>query len=288
MATDEVLIAVDAASPTCTADDRHLLAALTSAGFAARPVVWGADVPAGATVVVRSTWDYIERPREFAAWLDLLDDRAAIVHNTTDLMRWNMHKQYLVDLAAAGVPTVPTVLVPAGSAASLAELMGEHDWRQAVVKPAVGGTARLAATSTRLGVPALQQHLNRIVALEDALIQPYVETIETVGEHSVVALGGEVRLCVRKSPKRGEWRIQSDFGGTCAAVPLPADMAAVADQVLARLPVTPTYARIDLVRGAEGAPRVMECELVEPELFFRLDPTLPLAFVDVLRSSGRG
>ncbi|MGH9271972.1 MAG: hypothetical protein ACRDZ2_11930 [Ilumatobacteraceae bacterium] len=69
----------------------------------------------GSVVVIRSTWDYIERPAAFEAWLDHLDTQEAVVHNATSLLRWNAHKGYLVDLDRQGVPTVETALVPRGA-----------------------------------------------------------------------------------------------------------------------------------------------------------------------------
>lgn len=135
-----------------------------------------------------------------------------------------------------------------------------------------------------MGVAALQHHLDRLAAGEDALVQPYVSSIEQTGEFSIIAIGGAVLLAVRKAPMLGEWRVQSDFGGTATAVPLPHEMAAIAQDVLAWLTTTPSYARLDVVLDDGGSPRVMECELVEPELFFRLDPAVAEAFVSELAS----
>jgi len=279
----EILLAVDASSRSFTADDAHPAWALTAASYSPVPVLWGRDVPEGATVVIRSTWDYVERPEAFAAWLDLLDARGAVVHNPTELLRWNTHKRYLLDLADAGVPIVPTVLVPAGASCSVPEVMQRGGWDDAVAKPAVGGTARLAATSRRGGVAALQRHLDRVAEREDVLLQPYVRSIEQTGEYSVIVVGGTVQLTVRKAPSGGEWRVQSDFGGTAEVVTMPDSARPVVERTLAALPLTPTYARLDVVLGADEAPQIMECELVEPELFFRMDPALAAAFIDELK-----
>ena len=94
-----VLLAVDESTRGLTEDDRHLASALERHGAGVEALVWGQDVPAEAVVVVRSTWDYIERPAHFWQWLDRLEAAHATVHNPVRLLRWNMHKRYLVELA---------------------------------------------------------------------------------------------------------------------------------------------------------------------------------------------
>src|SRR4051794_3516040 len=103
-----VLLAVDGATSGLTADDRHLAAALERRGARVAPIRWGGSVGSGALVVIRSTWDYIERPALFAEWLDDLESAGATVYNPVALLRWNMHKRYLVELSDRGVPTAPS------------------------------------------------------------------------------------------------------------------------------------------------------------------------------------
>jgi glutathione synthase/RimK-type ligase-like ATP-grasp enzyme len=268
-----VLLAVDEATHSLTDDDRHFAIALERLGARVEAVLWGQDVPAESVVVIRSTWDYIERPALFAQWLDRLEAVGATVHNAIPVLRWNMHKRYLVELAGRGVPTVPTQLVTVGEHVDLSSLRAELGWAAIVVKPAVGGTARLAEHSRRVGPAGLQRHLDRVVRSEDALVQPFVESIATAGEISVIAIAGEPRLAIRKTPAPGDWRTQTDFGGTATAVPITAPLEDIAARALGALATTPAYARID-VTGDPTDHRLVELELVEPELFFRFDTTV--------------
>lgn len=272
-----VHFAVDEATADVTPDDRVVLAALATRGADVEVHRWGAPVPRGATVLVRSTWDYVDRPGEFAAWLDHLDEQGATVLNPTELLRWNAHKRYLLDLVAAGVPVVPTELVERGRTDSLAEVAARRGWDDVVVKPAVGGTARLTVHAGRVGSGAAAAHFDRLVASEDVLVQPFVVAVEEHGEVSVVAIDGEPLTAVVKRAAPGDWRVQSDFGGTATRTPLTADLADAARTVLAAAPTRPAYARVDLVRddlvrdGRTGW-SLLELELVEPELFFLLAP----------------
>jgi glutathione synthase/RimK-type ligase-like ATP-grasp enzyme len=268
-----VLIAVDEATSGLTEDDRHFVTALERHGARVEPLRWGRNVASEATVVIRSTWDYIEQPTAFARWLDQLEAADVTVHNPVALMRWNMHKRYLVDLALRGVPTVPTRIVHSGERLDLSTVRAEFGWNEVVVKPAVGGTARLADNSRRVGLAAVQGHLDRMLQSEDALIQPYVESIATAGEVSVVAIAGDPCLAIRKVPAAGDWRTQAEFNGTASITPLTTSLERITAAALGALDTTPSYARID-VTGDPSHYQLLELELIEPELFFRFDPTI--------------
>jgi glutathione synthase/RimK-type ligase-like ATP-grasp enzyme len=273
MGTD-VLLAVDASTAELTPDDALLAAAMDARGLRPRPHRWGRPVEHGAIVVIRSTWDYIQRPAVFLAWLDHLDAQQAIVHNATNVLRWNTHKRYLVDLERHGVPVVETALVPRGTRRTLEELIDERGWDDVVVKPAVGGTARLAEHRATVGHTAAAAHLRRIVTHEDAVVQPFISTITTLGETSVVAVGEKPRLAVAKRARRGDWRVQTEFGGSVEPTDLTDELRSIAGRALAAVHPTPAYARVDVVRDELGVLRVLELELVEPELFFRLSASL--------------
>ena len=215
---DRVHLAVDAATADLTPDDLVLAGALASRGITVEPVVWGADLPAGSTLVLRSVWDYVDQPARFCQWLATLDANGVDVHNPTATVRWNMHKGYLPQLAGRGVPTVPTTIVKAGTTdRDLTAIMSKEGWTDAVVKPAIGGTARSTIHVASSGMVAAAAHLRALAAAEDALVQPFVPSVLDRGETSIVVVAGELTHVVRKVPADGDWRVQSDFGGTSPA-----------------------------------------------------------------------
>jgi glutathione synthase/RimK-type ligase-like ATP-grasp enzyme len=242
--------------------------ALRAIGVEPLPLLWGRAVPAGATVVLRSPWDYVDRPGDFARWLDDLDAIGATVHNATDLVRWNVHKSYLVDLATRGVDTVPTLALPAGSAARL----GDLPWPDVVLKPAVGASARRTVHSGRMAAPDAQRHLDALLADEDAVVQPYIPSIADHGEISIIVIDGEATHAVAKRPAPGDWRVQRELGGTVELVPVTPDLAAAAATTIGALDATPSFARVDLVPDSDGQLLLIEVELIEPELWFDLAP----------------
>ena len=232
------------------------------------PLVWDdprVDWSQVALVLVRTTWDYTERLSEYLAWVDLVD-AVTVLRNPASVIRWNSHKSYLRDLAARGVPTVPTVWLGAGGDDIAA--IAVSGWDRVVVKPSVSAGARdtwLTTTHALLGDE--RERLEWFVAARDVMVQPYLAQVERRGEVSLLAVRGQVTHAVRKLPAPGDFRVQDEFGGTHAAVAPTATERAVAAAALAATPEPTLYARIDLLPGDDGEPRLVELEVIEPALF---------------------
>jgi glutathione synthase/RimK-type ligase-like ATP-grasp enzyme len=266
-----VVFAVDRRTVDLTSGDRVLADAIRARGVDVQSVVWDAPCDPGDVVVIRSTWDYAERPGEFRSWLDELDAAGITVVNPTQMLRWNMHKCYLAELAACAVPVVPTAMIRRGSGTSLRTLMSTRGWTRAVVKPAIGASARETFRVEGAGLDAAEERFRRLVETDDVLVQPFLSTIETDGEISVVAIGGEITHTVSKRPASGEWRVQSEHGGSVERVTVTAQHVDAVTGVLEALDRIPAYARVDLA-VIDGVLHLMELELIEPELFFELAP----------------
>lgn len=276
-----IRLAVDRASAGLLPDDRHLADALATRGVQAHAMVWGGPVPAGDLVLIRSTWDYVDRPSEFVRWIDDLAASGCVVLNPPAVLRWNVHKRYLVELAHAGVAVVPTELVERGDATGLDEIRARRGWDDVVVKPAIGGSARLTVHRLRHGAEPTARHLADLVAAEDALVQPFVGSIVERGELAVLVVDGHPVAAMAKRAAVGEWRVQSDFGGTAERVELTPELAEVAERALTAAPGPVAYARVDVV-WLDDRWQLMELELVEPEMFFAIAPDVTDGLADAL------
>jgi hypothetical protein len=260
--------------PEPDADLEPLLAALRGAGLSTEVLGWddpAADFGAARLTLLRSTWNYAERPAEFLAWIDRVTTRSAL-WNGRGTVRWNAHKSYLLDLEAAGVPVVPTHVLRRGARTTLVDAMRERGWSDVVVKPAVSGGSRGTIRTSSAGGAAValdagEAHLRALVSREDVLLQPYLASVEGHGERAIVWIDGEATHAVRKSP-----RFLGDPERVSAAVPIEDDEAELARRAVAAAPGPLLYARVDVARAADGAPRVMELELIEPSLFFPQAP----------------
>ena len=255
--------------PDLPDDDRPLVAELGRLGIAASPRIWDDPVlwREFDALVIRSTWDYHLRVREFRRWIDARDAEGATLWNPAPLLAWNTHKFYLRELEEKGIPIAPTRFLSAGSDARLAEILDAEGWDRAVIKPAVSATAhRTHLVDRREG-----RRLGALLADGDTLVQRYLGEIEGQGEWSLVYIDGSFSHAVRKIPAAGDFRVQTEFGGR--AEPVRPDPALVrqADRVIAAIDSPWLYARVDGVES-EGRLLLLELELVEPSLFLSAAP----------------
>jgi glutathione synthase/RimK-type ligase-like ATP-grasp enzyme len=271
------------AYPELSADDRLLLPALEGAGFEPLARRWDQpDEPWGshAAVVVRSSWDYHRRTPEFLGWLDRLESAGARVFNPLPILRWNADKRYLRDLASAGIEVVPTAWVDERQDGTLAALADARGWRRVVVKPSVSATA---FQTWRTGAEVTdddERRFRELTGERPALVQPYLPDIER-GEYSLVFLDGHYSHTVLKRPRPGDFRVQTDFGGTVEPVRPESHVVETAARILRAAPGDTLYARVDLCL-VDGRVQLMELELLEPALFFGTEATAPRRFAEAL------
>ena len=255
-------------------EDTAVLTALTAHGLQVSRLAWDdptVDWRQTRSVLFRTTWDYFDRWPEFSAWLDTVRTQTRLI-NPEALITWNLDKRYLITLAAQGIPVVPTRYIPRGDPTPLAARLAAEGWAEAVVKPAISGAGR---DTFRVPAPPEPAHTRRYRALldaEDMLLQPFLPSILTAGEVSVIVIDGAVTHAVRKVAAEGEFRVQDDHGGRVLSHTPTPDEIAVAEAAVAACQPAPLYARVDLVRLPDNTPAIMELELVEPELFFRFAP----------------
>lgn len=199
--------------------------------------------------------------------------------NPASVLAWNSDKRYLTELAARGVAIPHTAWTDRLDAGVVRHVFDETGVDELIVKPAVSG----GAWKTR--------RVRRGDAVEDAkgttmLLQPYLSTIESAGETSLLYFGGRFSHAVNKRPVPGEFRIQEEFGGAYARVDAPPeDALALAEQVLDAVGEPLLYARIDMVPDAYGRWLLMEAELIEPDFFLGVDPARGAGFARALRDA---
>ena len=236
-------------------------------------VDWGAfDI-----ALLRSTWDYIDRLREFLVWVDAAARRTTLL-NPPAVVRWNTDKHYLAELARAAVPVVPSTFIEPGDngASVLHAFLAQHpDTTEFVVKPSVGAGSRDTQRHSRTRIePALAQAQRLLDADRSVLLQPYLDRVDRDGETALIYFRGRFSHAIRKAALLPAGLAGSPAVGLFAPERITprdpgTDELRVAEQVLESLPfAAPLYARIDLIRDCAGVPALLELELTEPSLFF--------------------
>lgn len=262
-----------------------LCAALAARGIDHEVVDWddaNVDWRRYRAAVLRSTWDYIDRFDPFSAWIVRVAASTRLL-NPPDVVRWNTHKGYLLELAARGVPIVPTTLIRVGDAIALPAV------EELVVKPAIGAGSRGARRFRDDPVAATAHARALLDEGRDVLVQPYLMRVDLAGETALMYFGGRYSHAIRKGPLLAP---NADATGALFAPEQivsrapGSDERALAEQVLAALPFADPllYARVDLLRGEDDAPVLLELELTEPSLFFAHAHGSVERYVDALMS----
>lgn len=273
------------ALPQLSDDDRLAVRDLKQHGVTVESAVWDSplvDWTIYDALVLRSTWDYHERVDEFESWLARVERLGVQVWNPPALLRWNMDKRYLLDLAARGVHTVPTRTIARGASTTLADVIRLTGWRDVVYKPAISASGFRPARVTAGDEACHEQAFAELVAERDTLVQRFMPEVVEDGEWSLVFLGGQYSHAVKRRARDGEFRVPSGNGGSVAAEAPRGVLIAQAEALVLHLPSPWLYARVDAC-DADGRLVLMALELVEPDLFFSYHPSAPRRFSAALR-----
>lgn len=218
--------------------------------------------------IVRSTWDYADRVEEFLTRLADLERGGLPIHNKPDALRWNSRKTYLQELGDKGAPVIPTVWADAPDPTTIARAFETFEAAELVVKPQLGAGSR---DTIRLKRNAWNEGELAFAPNGAVMIQPFLPGIETTGERSLFYFNGKPAHAIRKLPAAGKWYANVDGAQFASSEASTADRAA-AEHVLSLAPKGMLYARVDLVDGADGKPRLIELEAIEPYFFLASAP----------------
>ena len=268
----DVVLATCSVLPGLDPDERSLIPALEVCGLAAEPRVWDDpsvrwdDVP---LVVVRSTWDYAERRDAFLSWCAALPR----VLNSVPVITWNTDKAYLRTLAAAGIPIVPTMWIGTDSPAGRF-VLPEGDL---VVKPSISSGAQNTSRYRGADQDAARTHVERLmIEGREVMVQPYVSSVDIDGETGLIYVDGAFSHAIRKGALLHSPGIATDqlwaIEDITPRTP-DEDERSIAEATMDSLPWSRAellYARVDVVRGGDGVPLLLELELAEPSLFLGL------------------
>ncbi len=265
-------------------DETAVVAALGVAGCTVEIVNWDNKAVNWSKfdrVVLRSAWDYPERLKEFLIWFDSVATISEIV-NSPAIIYWNLDKNYLNELADAGIAITPTVFVKPGD-------VYEFPVGEFVVKPAIGAGSRDAASYDTKQHEIATSHVARLHASgQTVLVQPLLHSISKDGEWPMVFFGGKYSHAANKRvslPSAGTvddlFAAETNSPHTPTTSQLKVAQAAI-EFVSAKFGIT-TYARVDLVLDNQDNFCVLELELIEPSLFlYYADAKCTQTFVEAL------
>ena len=237
-------------------------------------------------VILRSCWDYQSDPASFLRVLETIEASTATLLNPLSIVRWNIDKAYLRDLESRGAAIVPTMWSDHLTATHIEEAFAK--WKttsELIIKPAISASAFDTFRVSPDGVGRFMNDHGHIFANRSCLLQPFLTAIVTEGEFSLFYFAGQFSHCILKTPKDQDFRVQEEYGGINRFVPRPeAALLEAGARVLSCIGEPLLYARLDFVRSPDSrdAFGLMEAELIEPSLYFNLDPSSAQRFAKAL------
>jgi glutathione synthase/RimK-type ligase-like ATP-grasp enzyme len=234
-------------------------------------------------VIIRSPWDYQQQPEAFLEVLETIERSRATLLNPLATVRWNIRKHYLRDLEAQGIRIVPTLWMNAPAISQLHQAFDTLQTDELVGKPLIGANADHAWRLHRNAPDSRFAQATAAWATGTALIQPFVPSIQTDGEISLIWFDGQFSHAVRKIPAPGDFRVQEEHGAQITPCHPPADTLQLAADCHRLFPQPLLYSRVDIVRLPSGQPAIMEIELIEPSLYLAFDTQAPAVFAEAIK-----
>jgi len=224
------------------------------------------------TAVFRSTWDYFDKFSIFQNWLSQVQNKCALI-NSYEQIKWNLDKHYLQDLKNWSLPIPKSVFINKMSGTKLKDIATNMKWNHIVVKPTVSGAAKNTFQLKDQEIENFQTNWIRLTNEEDFIVQEFQKNIIKSGEIAVMLFGGKYSHAVLKKAKKGDFRVQDDFGGTVETITPSKEIIDLAEKAIKKLNPTPLYCRVDVILNNQNKAVIIELELIEPELWFRFKIT---------------
>ena len=265
--------------------DNLLIAPFAQHGITIETISWHAknvDWSRFSAVIVRSTWDYQDDAESFIATLSEIEKSGTRLLNPFKLIQWNVSKEYLQTLEQQGVEIIPSQFFQQADSGLIQSHFAYFETDELIIKPLISANSDNTFRLTRSALAAQTELLDSIFQTTPCVIQPFLSSVVDEGEYSLFYFNGQYSHTIKKVPKQGDFRVQEEHGGQLHTVQPDPALLDTAQLVLAQLPESSLYARIDLLRSKSTSPhtwQLMEVELIEPSLYFNMDEDSPERFV---------
>ncbi len=252
-------------------DENPLVEGLKAAGHDASVAGWddeSVDWSQFDAILIRATWNYAWHLEAFRAWIARANRQTTLI-NPIETLEWNLHKGYLKELQAAGIPIIPTAFFKQNASASIMELCESRGWSRIVIKPTVsaGSFGTRAFDLCKGEAPAAQAFFDEMIAQREMMIQRFVPAVETVGETALIVIDGELTHAIEKRP-----RFDDQDEEVYLRESISDEMRDIVPKVIDAASKDHLYARVDVIPDDDGSLMLSELEMLEPSLFFPYFP----------------
>lgn len=245
-----------------------LLPYLQSKGLDINAEIW--DNPATDwgkydVAVLKTPWDYHQKSGQFKKWLDTIQAMGIQLMNDYDIVRWNMDKHYLAEIAQAGLDIIPCIFLEKGWKGEILHLFDKLQTGKLILKPCISAGSKHTIILQQEDIQRQTATALSLLETGDFMVQPYMEEIQD-GEWSFIFFNNIYSHTIIKKPKSGDFRVQQIYGGSIIPVSPPQSYIDSAAVYLQRFAKHTLYARVDGLI-VDGKFILMELELIEPFLY---------------------
>ena len=259
---------------------------------------------------------YVQHIEDFLRFLDqtLIPLQEVLprlrVVNDPRAVRWNAAKEYLHELQDARFRVCRTEFLQRagcgleGFKRAVEEFVASGARTPVVLKPSVGASGdsvhlvRDPTAFTKEDLERMEAMLGLPGTVGSIMIQEFQATVRTVGEYSLVYVGGVFSHAAVKRPKAGgaEWRANGQYGGGVVEIgkeELPKGATEVGERLCEWLRKkfgegSVGYMKLDGVLAEDDGGFVIgEVELIEPEIWLAKDQQRVERFVKCLLEEGK-
>ena len=248
-------------------DDELLKDRLMTLGYSVDIVNWDSqhyNFSKATLAIVRSCWDFHLRKDEYLHTLKQISKQTTLV-NSYELIYRYFSKCYLLKMQQSGINTVPTFI--ASSTEELPEIISDIESEQIVLKPAISASGDNTYKLNKKDRKSIDYYATQILSKGKLVVQSYIQSIQYIGEYSMVMIEGDVTFTIHKSPEDGNFLIHEHHGGLYTPIKTLNSHKKFAEKVYKALYEKPTYMRIDCLIGDNGEPMLLELETNEPNLY---------------------
>lgn len=232
--------------------------------------------------VFRTIWDYFDRFIEFKNWLENVKNKTILI-NSYETIKWNMDKNYLIDLKNKNVNIPKSIFIKQNSKINFPDIFNKLESNEIVIKPTVSGAARNTFRLNKLNYKEKEEIINQLLKNQEFIAQTFIKSITTFGEISIMLINGIYTHSVIKRAKKGDYRVQDDHGGSVEIFEPTQEQINFAINAYQKCSPKPLYARIDIIIDNDNNLAISELELIEPEFWFRLNKNAARLFAESIK-----
>ena len=271
--------------PNLLKSEQFLMPSLRQLNLEVRAVIWDDKTVNWKDfdlLIFRNTWDYYEKQTAFDLWLQTIQALGIKCLNSIETIQKNKHKFYLKELESADIQIIPTIFIDKTNNLNLSEII-PNNWKKAVIKPAYSGGSYQTKLFDVVNISSTNTEYQSIAAEKELLLQEFIPEIETVGETSFIFFNKQFSHCVNKMPVKGDFRVQSQYGGNYIIVDPSKKLISAAQKIVDSFEEDLLYCRVDCII-IDDKLLLMEIECLEPDLYFELCQKAEKTFIDAIEN----